>query len=436
MAVQTVVKTVGTTGTFSTPQLWEDGSAVNLTTAEKSAAGTFLVAAFTQGETLSFVGSGAAGKFLHTDSTGAGNGTYVIYGITSGNPAAGDVVTGATSGATCVLSSSTPTDVGVIWQGQCQNQEFSGTGTQLTVAGGTTSTTCYKELTTVSGASFRDNANKLTNALKYNASNGAAIRGTSNTAVTLSHAEDNFRLTGMQITATGSDSRAMTPSGSTITGIYDSNIFEGTYTTNGTTRGVISTGAMTFKNCLIIQKASAADHIIGSATSSPFFYNCTIVAPDDLATAPVSVFLSGASGTVTVQNCGLFAGADKPTTAGSATYTFTTCYGDDSTPATGITTATFSSEFQNVNTATADFRLKAGAAELDTGTTDATNAPTDIVGTTRPQGAAYDVGCWELVVAAVQAPGGGFQGMPEGFNSSGEGFVPQTLHTIDQGIAA
>src|SRR3990167_455755 len=131
MVAVTVVKTIGTTGVFSTPQLWEDGAPANLTTAEKSAATTFLVAAFAQGETLSFVGSGATGKLLDTDSTGAGNGTYVTYGITAGNPAANDVVTGGTSGATCVLTSSTPDNIGVIWQGQCQNQSFSWTGTQI-----------------------------------------------------------------------------------------------------------------------------------------------------------------------------------------------------------------------------------------------------------------------------------------------------------------
>src|SRR3990167_4881646 len=176
----TVVKTIGTTGVFSTLQLWEDGAPANLTTSEKSAAGTFLVAAFTQGETLSFVGSGATGKFLDTDSTGAGNGTYIIYGITGGNPAASDVVTGATSGATCVISSSTPLETGVIWEGQCQNEEFVSATTLLTIAGSTSNSTSYKHITTIEGASFRNNANKLTNALRYNSSNGCGIRCTGN----------------------------------------------------------------------------------------------------------------------------------------------------------------------------------------------------------------------------------------------------------------
>jgi hypothetical protein len=103
-----------------------------------------------------------------------------------------------------------------------------------------------------------------------------------------------------------------------------------------------------------------------------------------------------------VQNCGLFAGdSTKAIKAGSATFNFTTCYSDISGTA-GVTQTTYGNEFQNVNDATRDFRLKTGAAQINTGTTDATNAAIDIAKTNRPSGAAYDVGAWEL----VQAGGG------------------------------
>lgn len=399
--VVTVVKTIGTTGAFSTLQLWEDGAPVDLTTSEKSACGTFAIAAFAQGESLNFVGSGATGKLLDTDSTGAGNGTYVTYGITAGNPATSDVVTGVTSAATCVLTSGTPTNVGIIWQGEQQNEELSGTGIRVTITGSTSSATAYKHLTTVAGASFRDHASVQSNALRYNASNGAAIQGTSVNNPTISISEANVRLTGLQLNASGSNSRAITINAAGI--IADFCIFEGTQTATGTTDGIlgINNNSPTIRNSVVVQKASAADHIIGTGTGSPLFYNVTIVAPDDLATAPVSIWLSGASGTVTCQNCSMFAGdATKAIKAGSATYNFTTSYSDIS-GTTGVTQATYSSEFQNVNVATMDFRIKTGAAGIDTGTTDATNAAIDIAKTNRPNGSAYDVGAWEL----VQAPG-------------------------------
>ena len=400
--VTTVTKTIGTGGVFSTLALWESGAPASLTTAEKSAAGTFAVASFTQGETLTFVGSGATGVFLDTDSTGVGTGTYVTYGITTGNPAASDVVTGGSSAATCVLSSSTPMDTGIIWQGQQLNEELSGTGTRLNISGSTASSTAYKHITTASGASFNDNANKLTNALRYNSANGAAIKGTSANTQTVVIGETGARVTDLQIAATGSGGFALSFAAGSAPFLVDQCILEGTYAATADNRGVFYSVSQspTVSNTAIIQKASAADHIIGTGTGSPKFYNCTIAAADDLATAPTSVFLSGASGTVTVQNCGMFAGdSTKAIKAGSATFNFTTCYSDIS-GTSGVTQATYSSEFENINDATLDLRLKTGAAQIDTGTTDATNAPVDIVGTARAQGSAYDVGAWELIAAS------------------------------------
>ena len=400
MVAVTVVKTIGTTGTFSTLQLWEDGGPANLTTAEKSAATTFLVAAFVQGESLTFVGSGATGKLLDTDSTGAGTGSYITYGITAGNPAASDVVTGGTSLATCVLTSGTPDNVGVIWQGQCQNQEFSGTGPRITISGSTSSASAYKELTTVAGASFRDNANAQTNALRYNASNGCGIVNTGTSGVAVSVAETGARLSKLQIANSFSDGRALLIAISV--GFFDYLIMEAA---SSVSTGVTAmTSDCSIRNSLVVQRRSAAATIINTGIGSPKFYNCTFVAPDDLATAPTAVITSGASGTVTIQNCGLFAGdSTKAITSGAATFNFTTCYSDISGTA-GVTQCTYVNEFENVNNATRDYRLKIGAAELDTGTTDATNAAFDIVGTSRPQGSAYDVGCWELVPAAPFLP--------------------------------
>lgn len=406
MGIATVVKTVGTTGVFSTPQLWEDGAPVNLTTAEKSAAGTFLVAAFAQGESLSFVGSGATGKLLDTDSTGVGSGTYVTYGITAGNPAASDVVTGDTSGATCVLSSSTAIDVGVIWQGQQQNQEFSSATTVLTISGSTVSSSAYKEYTTVAGASFSDNANVQTNALRYNASNGAAINHTSSTGSFngIAITETNVRVSKIQIRNNSTANSPLALGAGSSSAIIDKMLFDGDYSNTGSSVGIIgfsgtATSGTIIKNCLAVQRTSGAHHIIGTGAATASFYNCTFVAPDDLAKAPVSIFLSGASGTLTVQNCGMFAGdSTKAIKAGSATFNFTTCH-SDITGTAGVTQVTYTNQFQNINDATLDLRLKTGADMLNSGTTDATNAAVDIAGTSRPSGASYDTGCWELVSA-------------------------------------
>jgi hypothetical protein len=398
----TVVKTIGSTGIFSTPQLFEDGAPADLTTSEKSSAGTFLVASFTQGESLSFIGSGATGKFLDTDSTGPGNGTYVTYGLTAGNVATSDVCTGGSSGATCVISSGTPDDTGVVWRGECQNQEFSGASTMVDIVGSGSSSTAYKHLTTVAGASFRDHADAQTNPLRYDATKGCGITQSGASVMTVWLQENFSRASKLQCAATGSDARGLV--------IYpgdnvriDNQIIEGTSTSFGAL-DVAKDGATatrTVTNTIVIQRVSAANAIVRTLNDTSSFYNCTFVAPDDLATAPTAVFSTDAAGTIVVQNCGLFAGdSTKAIKSGTGTPTFTTCYSDISGTA-GVTQTTYANEFQNVNDATRDFRLVTGAAQKDTGTTDATNAANDIVGTARPSGAAYDVGAWEFVAAAA-----------------------------------
>lgn len=394
MAVETVVKTIGASGVFSTVQLWEDGAPTNLVTAERSACGTFLVAAFTQGEALTFVGSGATGKMLDTDSTGAGNGTYLTYGITAGNPASADVITGGASGATCVLTSGTPDFTGIIWEGQCQNQEFSVAGTVVTLTGSTTSTSAYKHLTTVAGASFRDHANVLTNGLRVNTANGATLTCTTLGGTCVSMAENNNRVSKLQIQSTGSSGRAMNGSGSAS--FIDSCIIEGGVISSSVTNGTfLAAGGVTVRNSIIVQRGGSADHIIATGTQSPFFYNCAIVAPLGLADQPEFVFASGASGTVTVRNCALFLGdSTKALKTGSATYNFTTCVSDIAGTA-NVSLANFAAEYQNSGNAATDLRLTIMSAQIDAGTTDATNAATDIKGTSRPQQASYDIGPWE-----------------------------------------
>lgn len=392
MAIATVVKTIGASGVFATVQLWEDGAPVNLVTAERSAAGTFAVTTFQQGEALTFSISAATGKFLDTDSTGPGTGTYITYGVVTGDPGAGDVITGATSGATCVNTNAAATDVGIIWEGQCQNQEFSVAGTVLTITGSTTSTTTYKHLTTVSGASFRNHANVLTNPLRYNASVGAALRCTSAGGTCLSMAENNNRISNLQLKSdTG---RALVVSGTVS--FVDSCIVEGAVTSNSASNGtLLFSGNGTLRNSVVIQRGTGADHIIGTGTTSPNLYNCTIVAPVDLGDSPETIFLSGASGTVTVQNCALFVGNElKALHAGSATFNYTTCVSDIAGTA-NVTLANYEAEYEDSGNAATDLRPTIMSAQIDAGTTDTTNAATDIKGTARPQQSAYDIGCWE-----------------------------------------
>ncbi len=399
MAVTTVVKTIGTGGDFSTLQLWNDGAPANLVTAERSACGTFAVASFIQGESLTFVGSGATGKFLDTDSAGVGTGTYVTYGITAGNPATSDVITGGTSGATAILTSGTADFVGVIWEGRCLNQEFTAAvSPTLTITGSTSSVACYKFLTTQTGCSFIDNPTVSINPLRYDASRGAAISQTaSGTSSCITANEANFRISKLQVTSTLTTQSARAISFASSGQIADKCIFQGTLTASGSANGSVHVGngaTPTIKNCLIIQLGAVADHIISTGTGSPSFFNCTIVAVTNM-TAPLFIFSTGASGTITIQNSGLFAGnSASGISTGSATISATTCVSDIS-GTTGVTQVTYFNEYEGMSKDDIDYRLSRTSQQIDTGTTDSTNAAADIVGTTRPQQAAYDIGAWE-----------------------------------------
>ncbi len=386
----TTVKKIGSGQVFTTLQTWEDGAPVNYTTAEKSAAGTFLVAAFTQGETLSFVGSGAAGKFLDSDSTGAGNGTYVSYSITSGNPAASDVVTGATSGATCVLSSGTPTATACIWQGQinASSDSFStASGVLLTISGGTVSSSAYAELTTATGASFKDNANVRTNALRYNTSNGAAISSSASFSNIIAASQDFCRFSFLQISGTGSAGSCINQTtGNNIQ--IDGCICEAAKADIVTLTGTAATSIC--RNSLVVNRLTSSAEVVLSTNGT--WINCTIVTPNDL-TKPTTIFRSNYGTSLVVKNCAAFWGTNLKT--GGTAVTYTTNANDNGSPPAGFTQMTYDTAmFVVITTGNFNYQLASGSPLINAGTVDTTNAATDISGLSR--GATRnDIGCWQ-----------------------------------------
>lgn len=275
-----------------------------------------------------------------------------------------------------------------VWQGQCFNQEFfSSSAALLTVSGTTVDATRYKELTTYAGASFVDNASIQTNALRYNASNGAGIRSTYAWAAPVAVNESYFRISKMQISAT----TAVALGGVATTGmVIDKCILENSGVSNEAIRAY---GVCTIKNTLIVGRSTGSLAKLDNGVS---VYNCTFVRT---ASSTTNIF-TGSYSTTTLKNCAFFGGATT-LASGSSTRTYTTCYTDTASPPSGCTTVAYDtstgSGFENKTDATRDFRIKAGSALLDVGTTDTTNAANDIAGTARPQGSAYDVGAWELV---------------------------------------
>jgi len=257
------------------------------------------------------------------------------------------------------------------------------------------------------GQSFRDNANASTNALKYNQSNGVGIKtSTTSYAGALVTNCDYVTFKYLQINCAKSNSRgclADTGSGFAHT-VYDSCIAEAAGLNNGNPYQLIQGLA---KNCVGISLTSGQTGFSG-AYASATYANCTSVSPSTVSNSGNAFSRNATGGTSTYTNCAGFGFANFNTNS-SACAGSNNC--SDKTIGFGSSnqaSKTYTNQFVGTTTSTRDYRLKAGADCVDNGTTDTTDIPAaiDIIGTSRPQGSAWDIGCWELVQAAASLPPG------------------------------
>lgn len=292
-----------------------------------------------------------------------------------------------------------------IWRGEIKAAS-DGFSAALSISGSTSDSTRYKELTTAAGASWRDNANVQTNALKYNSANGCYIAANLGGYTNLININENYsRISNLQLSSTGNTQCL----GMGATGVDVNNCI-----LEGAKSAVMSMTAGTLRNTLVVQRQTSASSICTFTGGAA--YNCTFVTPSDLAKS-TSAFGGSGYGTITLQNCAIF-GATNLRTGSHPTFNCTTCVGD--VTYSGVTTVAYDtstgSGFQGTTNAAGDWRIKSSSAMVNAGTTDATNAPIDIAGTARPSGASYDVGAWEYV------------------SGGGSSFTPKSLKPLLQAI--
>lgn len=288
-----------------------------------------------------------------------------------------------------------------IWRGECYNDsEFVTAGTVLVMGGITTDSTRYPELTAATGQSFIDHASVSSNARKYDASKGVGLRSSG----IYTYAVDNglgvsyARFSRLQFQR-GSNAGWSVYQENSTDNDWNQCIFEG-----GETR--VSGGGTRIRNSLIISDKGATGLRLKYGADA---YNCTVVWPSDVSNTGTTGIVSNDSGNI-VQNTAVFGFA----TASSGTFD-TTNSKNNATDLGSIVGAsgnqvskTYANQFQNTTTASRDFRPKAGADTIDNGTTDSTNAATDLIGTSRPSGSAYDIGAEEYVTVG----GGGSSIVP------------------------
>lgn len=273
-----------------------------------------------------------------------------------------------------------------------------GSSVMLTIAGQTTSSTCSITLRPAAGASFRDHASVRTNALTYDATKGVGLRRTTtgyNPLIDVTPA--NVILDGLQIDS-GSNGKAIICRGGSAT-LQNSIVIGGA----GFAKLVqMQGGGNAISNALIVKYGSnVGDGLsiqggsvsgltltnIGSGSSGFIFDYGTLSVKNSVVTGFTTNF-GATNGTLTATNNA----TNSATVVGTA----------------GLTSIVPANVFVDP---ASDWRLKAGSALIDAGT--AFGAAFDISGTARPQGAAYDIGAWE-----VAATGAGATATPPGVTAS------------------
>jgi hypothetical protein len=248
-----------------------------------------------------------------------------------------------------------------------------------------------------SGQGIRDHANKLTNALRFNQSNGVAFTNSlySGTVLTLSGAF--LTLDGLQWKSTGSNNTGINASSATVT--ITNCILQNDTAGSGRVISFNNTGSI--ENTLIIATGASSGGGIECASVSPTITGCTVV---KLGTASGTGIRRYSSGSPVVKNTAVIGW----TTDYSGTFSASSTNNATDKGAFGGTNVSTSgqvsigsSDFENLSSGTADLRIKAGSTKLiDTGAT--AGSGVDIVNTTR--GATYDIGVWEYTAGGGGTP--------------------------------
>ena len=287
-----------------------------------------------------------------------------------------------------------------IWRGECQNQEFV-TSLEIVISGQTTDATRYVELTTVAGASFVDHANKLTNGLRYNASNGAGIRLTASYRQLMSITTSHTRVSKLQLHQANGQAYACIRTIGTSSVVISQILGQ---SDNGT---AFECGSGTWSNCLAISNRATggSGFSVQNSYANSNFFNCTVVRPSNLTVGGSAFYMSYS--TSTIKNCAVFgytdfwAGQNTPSGNNNATNLASVGFGSSNQ-----VSLTYADQFEQPSNSGSvmDFRLKTGATLIDNGANlSSDGVTTDIVGTTRS--APYDIGAWEFASAGGSIKG-------------------------------
>src|SRR5262245_12438945 len=194
--------------------------------------------------------------------------------------------------------------------GQLKNQEFSASiGPVIEFSAHTTSSSNFILLECESGASFKDNANVRTNALRYNASNGAGLKVTSQFyVIRISGACNHLTIRGVQAINTGNAYNnavfAQSSSAACSNLLVRDCLFEATIGGTFVMHQAAGTSGVKFVNCLVIQRSGSSHGFDCGTGGTTEIIGCTIVAPSNATSSGSGI--DRVYGTCIVKNSAIF----------------------------------------------------------------------------------------------------------------------------------
>lgn len=290
--------------------------------------------------------------------------------------------------------------------GQCKNQSFT-ISSPIAFTGHTTSGANTLTLTTEAGASFRDNINKLTNALRPNAANGTILVNTASYGTILNLDNSNLTISNLQLDCQGNNSFPIDTNAVIANTVLENCIVQGkprTNTADGYCADLVGSTTKA-RNCLFLNAGSVGYGV--RLSDGATVQDCTVVRAT-ASGAAASGIVAQYTNNVAV-GCAVFGystACDTATFGGSFHASSDYNATEQSSIGTGtgthnLTNLTYANQFVDTGgvVAGADFRLKSGANLIGSGTA-VSGITADIVGTTRPQGSAEDIGAWEFSSSA------------------------------------
>ena len=278
--------------------------------------------------------------------------------------------------------------------------------TLLNLTGHTTDPAHNITVTTGPGQSFRDNANAQTNPLAYDATKGVGLRVNTGYTSLITLGDRDVVLSNLQINMDGGNADCIADGPARIDlQINNCLLVHRSFYNPTAAVKTFSSGQSTLvmRNCCVVLSPQAGNTLAIFSFNYANLYNCTVVVPQGSAgTNTYPVFLQYGVKSLIVDNCAFFGFANSANQAPSNSTTNAT---DLPSPPPGFTgSLTYTGQFVATTLGGYDFRPKPTGFLPDHATADTTNAAFDIVGTSRPQGAGWDIGCWELLAAGVESP--------------------------------